>query len=77
MSSKKITARGLFPEAKVVRGDDWCWADQDGKSVIPHQVQYAIIAIDYIISSKNKVKEVLNIMESKHTKACAFLKPWA
>lgn len=47
--------------------------------VIPHQVQYAIIAIDYIISSKNKVKEVFNIiiMESKHTKACAFLKPWA
>ena len=30
-SSKRITARGLFPNAKVVRGRDWMWQNQDGK----------------------------------------------
>ena len=30
--STKITLRGLFPGAKVVRGPDWDWANQDGKS---------------------------------------------
>ena len=29
--SKKITARGIFPGARVVRGVDWQWEDQDGK----------------------------------------------
>jgi hypothetical protein len=29
--SKKIPARGLFPEAKVVRGQDWIWGNQDGE----------------------------------------------
>ena len=29
--SKKISARGLFPEAKVVRGQDWIWGNQDGE----------------------------------------------
>ncbi|CAH0390695.1 unnamed protein product [Bemisia tabaci] len=28
--SKKITVRGIFPGAKVVRGVDWQWEDQDG-----------------------------------------------
>lgn len=28
--SKKITARGIFPGARVVRGVDWQWEDQDG-----------------------------------------------
>ncbi|XP_064626233.1 E3 ubiquitin-protein ligase MIB1-like [Lineus longissimus] len=28
--SKKITARGIFPSARVVRGVDWQWEDQDG-----------------------------------------------
>ncbi|XP_071805425.1 E3 ubiquitin-protein ligase MIB2-like isoform X1 [Asterias amurensis] len=28
--STKITLRGLFPGAKVVRGPDWDWANQDG-----------------------------------------------
>lgn len=27
---KKITARGIFPGARVVRGVDWQWEDQDG-----------------------------------------------
>ena len=28
--SKKITSRGIFPGARVVRGVDWQWEDQDG-----------------------------------------------
>ena len=28
--SKKIMARGIFPGARVVRGVDWQWEDQDG-----------------------------------------------
>lgn len=28
--SKKITVRGIFPSARVVRGIDWQWEDQDG-----------------------------------------------
>lgn len=28
--SKKIAVRGLFPGARVVRGVDWQWEDQDG-----------------------------------------------
>ena len=28
--SKKILSRGLFPGARVVRGFDWQWEDQDG-----------------------------------------------
>lgn len=31
-SSKKVPARGFFAGAEVVRGQDWLWADQDGKS---------------------------------------------
>lgn len=28
--SKKITYRGIFPGARVTRGVDWQWEDQDG-----------------------------------------------
>lgn len=28
--AKKITVRGIFPGARVVRGVDWQWDDQDG-----------------------------------------------
>jgi len=28
--SKKVLARGIFPGARVVRGVDWQWEDQDG-----------------------------------------------
>ena len=28
--SKKITARGIFPGARVIRGVDWQWEEQDG-----------------------------------------------
>ena len=28
--SKKVALRGLFPNCKVVRGQDWNWTDQDG-----------------------------------------------
>ena len=29
--SKKISSRGIFPGARVVRGVDWSWEDQDGR----------------------------------------------
>ena len=29
--SKKISTRGIFPGARVVRGVDWQWEDQDGE----------------------------------------------
>lgn len=28
--AKKITVRGIFPGARVIRGIDWQWDDQDG-----------------------------------------------
>ena len=28
--SKKITVRGIFPGARVIRGVDWQWEEQDG-----------------------------------------------
>lgn len=28
--SKKIPIRGIFPGARVIRGVDWQWEDQDG-----------------------------------------------
>ena len=28
--SKKVTARGIYPNSRVVRGVDWQWEDQDG-----------------------------------------------
>lgn len=35
--SKKITMRGIFPGARVVRGVDWQWEDQDGEFVWPNK----------------------------------------
>ena len=28
--SGRVAARGVFPGATVVRGEDWRWGDQDG-----------------------------------------------
>ena len=41
--SKKITARGIFPGARVVRGVDWQWEDQDGKKILSHTFYHTII----------------------------------
>ena len=30
-NSRKVEAKGLFANAKVVRGSSWRWQDQDGK----------------------------------------------
>lgn len=30
--SKKVAIRGIFPGARVVRGVDWQWEDQDGSN---------------------------------------------
>ena len=29
--AKKTMSRGIFPGARVVRGADWRWEDQDGE----------------------------------------------
>lgn len=29
--AKKVMSRGIFPGARVVRGVDWQWEEQDGK----------------------------------------------
>ena len=38
--SKKISARGIFPGARVVRGVDWQWEDQDGGNGRKGKVKY-------------------------------------
>lgn len=30
--AKRTMAKGIFPNSEVVRGHDWLWGDQDGKS---------------------------------------------
>lgn len=30
-NATRIAAKGIFPNAEVVRGRDWLWGDQDGK----------------------------------------------
>ncbi len=31
MNGRRITAKGMFPGAEVMRGHDWLWGDQDGE----------------------------------------------
>ena len=33
-SARMVVAKGLFPNATVVRGHDWEWDNQDGKNRI-------------------------------------------
>lgn len=40
--SKKITVRGIFSGARVVRGVDWQWDDQDGGSIRQRGLNNAI-----------------------------------
>ena len=54
--SKKITARGIFPGARVVRGVDWQWEDQDGGNtrrgkVTEIQVRKKELPIPFLISN--------------------------
>ena len=51
--SKKITARGIFPGARVVRGVDWQWEDQDGKKILSHTFYHMIICT--VCTSNQKV----------------------
>lgn len=32
--ARVVESMGIFPPAKVVRGHDWCWGQQDGESVL-------------------------------------------
>ncbi len=47
--SKKIAIRGLFPGARVVRGVDWQWEDQDGAS----RFNFLTVILCYKINLKN------------------------
>jgi len=51
--SKKITARGIFPGARVVRGVDWQWEDQDGKKILSHTFYHMILCT--VCTSNQKV----------------------
>lgn len=43
--SKKITARGIFAGARVVRGVDWQWEDQDGGNGRRGKVKIKLVEI--------------------------------
>lgn len=59
--SKKISARGLFPDAKVVRGQDWIWGNQDGEraTLIPSQVSSYIL---YLYHSHSVVHDAVLVL---------------
>ena len=42
---KKILCRGIFPGARVVRGVDWQWEDQDGSSGLRGKVTEVQVGI--------------------------------
>ena len=54
--SKKIPARGLFPNAKVVRGLDWIWGDQDGKQNLSCAIYMYISSNGFTISPDDKAE---------------------
>ena len=41
--SKKISARGIFPGARVTRGVDWQWDEQDGGNGRKGKVRVAVL----------------------------------
>lgn len=43
--SKKIFARGIFPGAKVLRGHDWNWEDQDGENKDNSYVRLLVVDV--------------------------------
>lgn len=43
--SKKITARGIFAGARVVRGVDWQWEDQDGGNGRRGKVTFFVVVV--------------------------------
>ena len=36
-NSVKVKAKGIFATARVVRGPDWDWGNQDGKFIIVYK----------------------------------------
>lgn len=48
--SKKVTARGMFPGARVIRGVDWNWEGQDGKRIL-HKLAIAILILHSYINN--------------------------
>ena len=49
-NARKLVAKGLFPDATVVRGHDWEWDNQDGKNRI-EQVYKPVMIINYYLNA--------------------------
>ena len=44
-NTRKVVAKGLFPDATVMRGHDWEWDDQDGKNIIMRGLDYCTVYV--------------------------------
>ena len=53
--SKKIPAKGLYPGARVVRGVDWQWDDQDGICYIYVMVLFNSLFVQVVRVKKGKL----------------------
>ena len=51
--SKKITVRGIFPGARVIRGVDWQWEDQDGGNGRRGKVTEIQVSWQYTVNNQN------------------------
>ena len=66
-SNVKIQSRGIFVGARVIRGYDWDWANQDGMHTIPYHTIHSIIHLtlyfNYFdpIGGEGKVGKVIDI----------------
>lgn len=75
--SKKITSRGIFPGARVVRGVDWQWEDQDGGNgrrgkVTEIQVKWAKTRFSPVLDSQSRW---VNLKRSLFFQ-CVMSYPW-
>jgi len=54
----KVEARGIFVGARVVRGPDWDWGDQDGK----YACWQFTCALETLLLGRGRLLYTLNIM---------------
>ena len=67
--SKKIFARGVFPGAKVLRGHDWNWEDQDGENKDSSYVR--LLFVNVIMTSLYTLR-MLSCVCSLHEVCCIY-----
>jgi E3 ubiquitin-protein ligase mind-bomb len=72
--SLKISSKGIFKNAIVVRGPDWDWQDQDGMSFYQPIINMILILSVFIQGGEGKSGKVLEIRgwdrESGNSVAC-------